>query len=171
MLESAAVSCRRSAGHGRRCLVGYRTAWNRGGNLGQRLPGVKTRNFTTAGRTRFRSTRSSESRSKKPPVTEIFDDPHEQIFGSRSPKSLFCCVFGLMEERGELPKQLSRRKKPGFQDSGSLRNVDPGPSWTLRIFCASVRTAFFKRNQLPWFNPSLNTKMYFIVFKGKGPKY
>src|SRR5260370_22765121 len=70
-----------------------------------------------------------------------------------------------MEERGELPKQLSRRKKAGCQDSGSLRNVDPRPSWTLRIVRASVRTAFFKRNQLPWFNPSLNTKMYFIVLR------
>jgi hypothetical protein len=70
-----------------------------------------------------------------------------------------------MEERRELPKQLSRRKKPGVQDSGSLRNVDPGPSWTLRIFRASVRTAFFKRNQLPWFNPSLNMKMSFIMLE------
>ncbi len=30
---------------------------------------------------------------------------------------------------------------------------------------ASVRTVFFKRNQLPWFIPSLNTKMYFIVLR------
>ncbi len=28
----------------------------------------------------------------------------------------------------------SRSKKSRVQDSGSLRNVDPGPSWTLRIF-------------------------------------
>jgi hypothetical protein len=49
----------------------------------------------------------------------LCDDHHrEQISGSRSRKSLFCCVFGLMEERGELPKQLSRRKKPGVRIAG-----------------------------------------------------
>ncbi len=33
-------------------------------------------------------------------------------------KSLFCCVFGLMEERLELPRQLAKRRKAGCQDSG-----------------------------------------------------
>jgi hypothetical protein len=31
-------------------------------------------------------------------------------------KSLFCCVFGLIEERGALPKQLSTREKAGCQE-------------------------------------------------------
>src|SRR5580704_8892673 len=67
--------------------------------------------FMTAGRTRFHSTRSSESPFKK----------------------------------------------AGCQDSGSLRNVDPGLPERFEYSRASVRTAFFERNQLPWFNPSLNT--------------
>jgi uncharacterized membrane protein YeaQ/YmgE (transglycosylase-associated protein family) len=38
-----------------------------------------------------------------------------------------------MEERGEVPKQLSTREKAGFQggDSESLKNVDPGSSWSV----------------------------------------
>jgi hypothetical protein len=65
--------------------------------------------------------KSSGSRFKKTPVTDGFNDQHhEAIFGWRSPNSLFCCVFGLMEERGALPKHLSTREKAGYPDSGCL---------------------------------------------------
>jgi hypothetical protein len=61
--------------------------------------------------------KSSESRSNKTPVTGLFEDHHhEQIFSSRLPKSLFCCVFGSMEERGALPKVLSTREKAGYPE-------------------------------------------------------
>src|SRR5258707_8537575 len=78
-------------------------------------------------------------------------------------KSLFCCVFGLMEERAELPKQLSRRTKPGVQRVTQKRR-----SWAI-LDASNIRRVsqnwVFKRNQLPRFNPSLNTKMYFIVLR------
>ena len=79
----------------------------------------------TADRTRFRSTRSSESSSKKTPVTDIFDDHHhERISGSRSRNHFSAAFFGLMEERKALPKQLSTREKSGCQDrSAILSNV------------------------------------------------
>jgi len=48
-----------------------------------------------------RSMKLSELRSKKTPVTDLFDDQHhEQIPGSRSRNR---CVFGLMEERVGFP--------------------------------------------------------------------
>jgi site-specific recombinase XerD len=56
--------------------------------------------------------------SKKTPVTDLFDDQHhEQIPGSGSRNR---CVFGLMEERVEFPKQLSTGRKTDVQGSGSL---------------------------------------------------
>ena len=70
-----------------------------------------------------------------------------------------------MEERGELPKQLSRRKKPGVRIAGHSETSIQGHPGRFEYSRASVRTAFFKRNQLPWFNPSLNTKMGFIMLE------
>ena len=76
--------------------------------------------------------RTSESRSKK---RRLLDYSKiiitNRSLGSRLPKSLFCCVFGSMEERGALPKVLSTREKAGYPDSGSRRNVDSGPSWSV----------------------------------------
>jgi hypothetical protein len=53
------------------------------------------------------------------PVTDLFKDHHhEQISCSRSRNRFSAAFFGLMEERGELPKQLSMREKAGCQHNG-----------------------------------------------------
>jgi len=40
-----------------------------------------------------------------------------------------------------------------------------GPLKTTSMILPVSRNCVFKRNQLPWFIPSLNTKMYFIVLE------
>jgi hypothetical protein len=46
------------------------------------------------------------------PVTDLFDDPRSRTdLRFAFTESLFCCVFGLMEERGALPKQRSTRER------------------------------------------------------------
>jgi len=72
----------------------------------------------TVDRTRFHSTKSSESRSKKTPVTGLFEDHHhEQIFRFAFAEIAFLLRFRVDGKRGALPKALSTREKAGYPDT------------------------------------------------------
>jgi hypothetical protein len=86
----------------------------------------------TADRTRFHSTRSSESRSEKGRSLTY----STTIITNRSPvrghEIAFALRFRVDGRMRSTPLNSSPRgEKPGGKDSGSLKNVDPGPSWSV----------------------------------------
>jgi hypothetical protein len=70
-----------------------------------------------------------------------------------------------MEERGELPKQLSKRKKPGVRIAGLSETSILGHPGRFEYSARQSELRFLSGTNSRGLNPSLNTRMYFIVLR------
>jgi hypothetical protein len=69
-----------------------------------------------------------------------------------------------MEERGELPKQLSKRKKPGVRIAGLSETSILGHPGRFEYSARQSELRFLSGTN-SWFNLFSNTKMSFIMLE------
>jgi hypothetical protein len=75
-----------------------------------------------------------------------------------------------MEERGEFPNRPQWLKKPGVRNSGSLKNVDPGPSWGVGFTLLPWIFPILHFRQADWpSNRASQRATLFQTFRNKNP--